>query len=82
MNTDTIFLKIKEVLISEFHLDADSICLENRLEDDLDLDSLDAVDLLNNLTDYVDSEPDPALFRDVRTVADIVNLLAPIWKKA
>ena len=78
---DAIFSKLKELLASEFSIDAGSISLEKHLEEDLDLDSLDAVDLLISLTDYVEGEPDPALFKDAHTVADMVDLLVPIWKQ-
>ena len=81
MSKDAIYAKLKEILISEFEIDADSIALDKNLESDLELDSLDAIDMLTNLEDYICGEPDPALFKEVRTVEDMVNLLIPIWKK-
>jgi acyl carrier protein len=81
LDTDVIFQKLKEHLISEFKIDPDMISYEKRWEDDLDLDSLDAIDLLYSLKDYLKEEPDPSLFKDAHTLKDIVDLLAPIWKQ-
>ena len=82
MDKDAVFAKLKEILTSEFKFAADSIDLEKRLEEDLELDSLDAVDLLMSLEEHIKVEPDPALFKDAKTVGDIVDLLVPIWKQA
>jgi len=81
LEKDTVFMTLKNILVTEFHIDAGSISLEKHLESDLDLDSLDAVDLLNNMADHLEGEPDPALFKGARTLEDLVNLLAPIWKQ-
>ena len=80
MEKYAVFTKLKEILISEFKIHANSISLDKLLEDDLDLDSLDAVDLLLRLNDYI-GERDPALFKNARTVGDVVDILTPIWKQ-
>ena len=80
LNNDDIYAKLKDILITEFELDADSIGLEKRWNEDLELDSLDAVDVLISLEDYLDVKIDPALFKDARTVQDMVDLLKPFWK--
>ena len=82
MHTDAVFTKLKEILISEFELDAGAISPEKRLYDDLGLDSLDAVDLVVSLKDHIDGKIDPTLFKDARTVADVLAILRPIWKLA
>ena len=80
MSKEIIFKKVKELLISEFKVDAESIEPEKRLDEDLELDSLDMVDLIIILKDYIGEKVDPALFKDVRTVQDVVDLLEPLWK--
>ena len=82
MDKDAIFSKVKELLASEFKVDAESIRPEKRLEEDLELDSLDAVDLVLSLKDYIGEKVDPALFKKARTVQDMVDLLQPLWKAA
>ncbi len=81
MDKDAIYEKIKELMVSEFKLDADSISLEKHLNDDLQLDSLDIVDLLLRLSDYMGKKIDPTLFKDVRTVQDLVDSVIPLWKQ-
>ena len=80
MDNDVIFLKIKEILISEFQLDADSISPEKQLDEDLDLDSLDMVDIILALSDYLHVKIDPALFKDACIVQDLADSVRPLWK--
>ncbi|GBU28122.1 acyl carrier protein [Treponema sp. R8-4-B8] len=80
MDKTVIYEKLKELMISEFELDAGSIAIEKRLDDDLQLDSLDMVDLTLSLSDYLETKLDPSLFKEARTVQDLVDLIAPLWK--
>ena len=65
---------------AEFEFEADTISLDTRLSEDLDLDSLDMVDLILSLTDYAKEKIDPNLFKGARTVQDVVDLINPLWK--
>ena len=80
MSEDAIYIKLKEIMVLEFQLNADSISPDKLLAEDLELDSLDAVDLLLSLGDYLNEKLDPSLFKDARTVQDMVDSLRPIWK--
>lgn len=80
MKRDLIFNTIKELFISEFQIDADSISIEKHLENDLDMDSLDMVDVIVCLKDNIGDKVDPGLFKEARTVKDVVDLLEPLWK--
>jgi len=80
MDKDAIYTKLKELLISEFKLDPDSIKADSHLGNDLDLDSLDMVDLILSLEDYTNEKVDPSLFKDVRKVQDLVDIIQPLWK--
>jgi acyl carrier protein len=80
LDNTVIFEKIKEIMVSEFKLPADSISLEKHLHDDLQLDSLDIVDLILCLSDYIGKKIDPTLFKDARTMQDLVNSVSPLWK--
>ena len=80
MSRDVIYTKIKDCMVSEFEVDGDLIGPEKRLYDDLALDSLDAVDLLVSLKEHLEGNVDPALFKDARTVEDLIAILLPIWK--
>ena len=49
MTEQDIFLKLKEVLADSFRLDPEKITLDSHLFKDLDLDSIDAVELASEL---------------------------------
>jgi acyl carrier protein len=80
MDKTVIYEKLKELMISGFELDADSISIEKRLDDDLQLDSLDMVDLTLTLSDYLGKKLAPSLFKEARTVQDLVDLVSPFWE--
>ena len=77
MTKDEIFFILKEVLIREFALDPEKIKPETLLTPDLDLDSLDQVDLLANMKEYIPNadDLDLALFSETSTVQDIADIL-------
>ena len=64
-----------------FELDPGLIDLEKKLSDDLQLDSLDMLDLIIALNDQITGEEiDPTLLKDVKTVQDLVDSLSYLWK--
>jgi acyl carrier protein len=78
MTKDDVFEKLKEVLVTEFELDPESVNPESLLYADLDLDSIDAVDMVVRMREYVQKSIDPALFKNTRTVQDVVDVLYPL----
>jgi acyl carrier protein len=80
LDKDRIFAKLKEILVSEFNVDPELIDLDKRLYEDLQLDSLDAVDLVVSLGNHINKNAEPTMFKDVRTVQDVLDLLQPIRK--
>jgi acyl carrier protein len=80
LDKDTVFIKIKELLVSEFELKADTVSPEKQLYDDLQLDSIDMVDLIIRLEDMLTQKIDPNLFKNACTVQDLVDLVCPFWK--
>jgi len=66
-------------MISEFRLNADSISPEKRLNEDLQLDSLDMVDLIIALSDYIGERVNPSLFKNACTVQDLVDVVFPLF---
>ncbi|MCL1836551.1 MAG: acyl carrier protein [Treponema sp.] len=80
MDKNAVFIKLKELMISEFEVEAGLISPEKRLYDDLKLDSLDMVDLILCLKEHLDEKIDPSLFKNACTVQDLVDLVYPLWK--
>jgi acyl carrier protein len=66
------------ILIDEFEIEADDISLDAHLYDDLDLDSIDAVDLAVKLREETGKKIEPDDFKKVRTVDDVVVALAKL----
>lgn len=71
-----IFEELKHVLVETFEIDPAAIVPEAKLYDDLDLDSIDAVDLLVKLRPFVGNKSiSPNDFKQVRTVGDLTAVL-------
>jgi acyl carrier protein len=78
MNKDEIFTRVKEILVETFELDPTAITLDARLQEDLDLDSIDAVDLVVKLQQYAKTKIDPEIFKRVRTIGDVIDAILPL----
>jgi len=78
MTKEEIFAKIKEILTCEFEIDEAAVQPGALLYEELDLDSIDAVDLVVKMKEYIPGKVDPALFKNARTVQDIIELLYPL----
>ena len=59
-----------------FELDRGRITAAANLYSDLDIDSIDAVDLAVKFKDLTGKRLSPETFKSVRTVQDVVNALA------
>ena len=83
MDKITAFNKVKDQLISVFNLKPDSITPDKKLDDDLNLDSLDMVDLVISLNDQgsqlLTREIEPSLFKKACTVQDVADILLPYF---
>lgn len=75
MTKDEIFQRLSAVLQESFEIAPGKITLEARLYEDLDIDSIDAVDLMVKLRSLTERRLQPEAFRQVRTVADVVDAL-------
>lgn len=65
-----------------FEIPAEEIHAEARLYEDLDIDSLDAVDLVIQLRDHTGVKVQPEQFKDVRTVGDVVDAVYALIESA
>lgn len=62
-------------LVELFDVSSENIRTEARLYEDLDIDSLDAVDLVLRLREITGLKVAPEQFRKVRTVGDVVDTI-------
>ena len=72
---EDIFQRIREVLVDQFELDAESITLDATLREDLDIDSIDAVDLMIELKSFTVQKMSLEHFQQVKTIGDIVDVV-------
>ncbi len=72
---DKIFQDVSRELQSLFEISGEDITLEARLYEDLDLDSIDAVDIIVRLQEITKKRIRPDQFKSVRTVEDVVKTI-------
>lgn len=82
MTKEEIFDKLKSVLVTEFEIDEGKITPQAKLADDLDLDSIDSIDLIVKMKDFIPGKVDPAIFKNVKTMQDVVDQLLPYTQQA
>ena len=75
MTQDQIFGRIVEILVNTFGVDGERVTRSSKLGDDLDIDSIDAVDLIVQLKPMIGSNLRPEAFKSVRTVGDVVDVV-------
>ena len=70
-----MFEKVRDIIVSNLSCDADTVTMEASLTEDLELDSLDAVDLNAALEDELGVAMPDEVRKEVKTVGDIVRYL-------
>lgn len=78
MNRDEIFKETAKIINETFEIPFEEIQLEASLQEDLDLDSIDAVDLIVKLQNYTNKRINPEEFKQVKTVEDVVTAIERI----
>ncbi|MFT5790284.1 MAG: acyl carrier protein [Shewanella sp.] len=78
--SEQILEALTRILVDDFEVDADDITLEASLYEALDLDSIDAVDLVIKLQQMTGKKIKPEEFKAVRTVGDVVNAIEGLVK--
>lgn len=70
---EEIYAELEQILSEDFEIEAAAIRLDAHLYQDLDLDSIDAVDLVVKLRELTGKKISPEAFKAVRTVSDVVD---------
>jgi len=69
---------IKKILVEDFEVDEAQLKPETNLFTDLDLDSIDAVDLVVRLQQETGEKVNPEDFRTLRTLRDVTQAVAKL----
>ncbi len=72
-NKEDIYLKVVSIFEELFEIEAQKITLEANLYQDLDIDSIDAIDMVVELKNMTGKKIQPEEFRSVQTVQDVVD---------
>ncbi|MGH8380512.1 acyl carrier protein [Pseudomonas sp.] len=70
---EDIFNTLRDALVELFELDPANISLESNLYQDLEIDSIDAVDLIDHIKRQTGKKIAADEFKAVRTVNDVVE---------
>jgi acyl carrier protein len=73
ISKEEIESQLQKYLVEMFEVSPDKITRDARLFEDLDLDSIDAVDLIVKLQDLTGRKFKPEEFKSVRTVGDLID---------
>lgn len=77
---DEILERIRSTLVELFELKPAQITPEARLYEDLEIDSIDVVDLMDHVRRYTGKKVSAEDFRSVRTVDDLVSVVQRLLK--
>ncbi|NHZ79263.1 acyl carrier protein [Massilia sp. CCM 8695] len=75
MSRDELHAWVVDLLADMFELDKSSLTADSNLYADLDIDSIDAVDLAVKLKQLTGKRLQPEVFKTIRTIGDVVNAL-------
>ncbi|MCP0886007.1 acyl carrier protein [Ligilactobacillus sp. WILCCON 0076] len=71
MTEQEIFEKVKAIVIEQLDVDDADVTLKADIKDDLDADSLDVFEIMNELEDDLDVKLEAD--ENVKTIQDVVN---------
>lgn len=74
MKTEQEILQlIQQIMLEMFEIEVESVTLDARLSEDLDFDSIDAVDMMVKLKEVTGKAVKAEDFKNSRTVGDVVE---------
>ena len=82
MNDQQILDNLKKILEASFEIRPDRVVPEAKLFEELDLDSIDAVDMIVHLQKKTGKKIKPEEFKAVRTVQDVVEAVERLLQEA
>jgi acyl carrier protein len=77
-----VLAEVTAALVGLFEVDASRVTPEARLYEDLEIDSIDAIDLIDRLREVTGRKIPAERFRSVRTVDDLVEAVHQLMVEA
>lgn len=78
LSKEQIIVHLNSVLTELFELEPSQLTMEARLYDDLDIDSIDTIDLLIELKKILGRDIEPQAFKSARTIEDVVDVISKL----
>ncbi len=78
MTNDDLYARIRHILVDQFEVEESAVSMDADLYDELEIDSIDAVDLLVQLKQLTGKKIAPESFKNVRTIRDVMDSLAAL----
>lgn len=78
MSRDEIYQWVVDLLADMFELNKAELTPQSNLYEDLDIDSIDAVDLAVKLKQMTGKRLQPEVFKSIRTINDVVDALGEL----
>ena len=75
LSKEQILTHTKRILVELFEVDPALLVPDASLYDDLDIDSIDTIDLLIELKKVIPREIDPQVFKNAKTIDDVVSII-------
>lgn len=75
LSQEQVLTKLREWMEDLFEIEPESVQLNSNLYSDLDVDSIDAVDLVVKIKELTGKQVKPEDFKNVRTVLDVVTVI-------
>ena len=73
MTKEEVFETVKNVVVEELDVDEDQVTLDAKIKDDLEADSLDVFEIMNELEDKFDLQLD--VEEGIETIGDVVDFV-------
>ena len=73
MTKEEIFNTVKTISVDELDVDENRVTMDARIKDDLDADSLDVFEIMNELEDKFEIELDAD--EGIETISDVVDFV-------
>lgn len=75
MTRDEAFQKLQQIMQENFEISPEKITLDSNLYSDLELDSIDAVDLVIHVQELIGKKIGADEFKAARTVKDVLDVV-------
>ncbi len=81
MTKEEILEGLRDMMVELFEFEREEIQLQAHVVDDLDLDSIDAIDMAVQLQEMTGCKVEESELRSIRTVSDIVDMVYDLLNK-